>query len=167
MYTAKPDPLSPPKIRPDKTEVAGTDTTPDPVYVEDCDVNFTAKPTKQRKIPVAQKLVASGNVSLQNVGSTTPTTPTSAQAAVDAVTLYRDALIADPYNGEATLKLALAYDRTLRKGCALAMLKRLASLADSQNRALEDEARPNLQLVKQNAHWFRGYRPIALKAAGL
>src|SRR5438477_13188367 len=31
----------------------------------------------------------------------------------------------DPFNAELTLDLALTYDRTLRKGCALVMLHRL------------------------------------------
>ncbi len=167
MYTAKPDVLrDPPKIR-DKTKVAATDGPAEVIYVEDCDVDFTGPATKKRKTPAAQKLVASGNVSLQNVGPAVPTTSVTTQAAVNAISLYRDALVADPYNAEATLKLALAYDRVLRKGCAVAMLKRLASLADSQNPTLEAEAKPNVALIKQNDHWFRGYRPIALKAAGL
>jgi hypothetical protein len=166
MYSTPAEGLkNPPRIKPDKTKVAATDDAP--AYIDDCNVDFTGTITKKRKTPVAQKLVASGNVSLQNVGPSTPTTQVTTQAAVTAISLYRDALLADPYNAEATLKLALAYDRTLRKGCALAMLKRLATLADSQNPALEAEARPNVELVKQNEHWFRGYRPIALKAAGL
>jgi hypothetical protein len=167
MYSTPAEGLkNPPRIKPDKTKVAATDD-PGPAYIEDCTVDFTGTVAKKRKTPAAQKLVATANVSLQNVGPTTPTTTVTTQAAVDAIGLYRDALLADPYNAEATLKLALAYDRVLRKGCAIAMLKRLATLADSQNPALEAEAKPNVELVKQNDHWFRGYRPSALKAAGL
>jgi len=167
MYEKRPDPLrNPPKIQPDKTK-GGKTGEPEIAYVDDCTVDFTGAPTKKRKTPAAQQLVTSGNASLQKAGTTTPTTPVTTQAAVSAVALYRDALLADPYNAEATLKLALAYDRVLRKGCAIAMLQRLASLADSQNPTLEAEAKPNVQLIKQNAHWFRGYRPVALKAAGL
>jgi hypothetical protein len=166
MYSTPAEGLkNPPRIKPDKTTVAATDDAPP--YIEDCTVDFTGAVAKKRKTPASQKLVASGNVSLQNAGTTRPTNTITTQAAVNAISLYRDALLADPYNAEATLKLALAYDRTLRKGCAIAMLKRLATLADSQNPALEAEARPNVELVKQNDHWFRGYRPSALKAAGL
>jgi hypothetical protein len=170
MYSHKADPLrNPPRIKPDKAALAAQ-AEPEPSYVDDCSVDFTAAPTPKRQKPTAAKLVASGDASLgqRPLGAANvppPSTPDAAKATVDAIDRYREALQNDPYDADATLKLALAYDRMLRKGCALAMLNRLAALADSDK--LGAEARPKVQLVKQNGHWFRGYRLTALKAAGL
>lgn len=171
MYDKKADPLgTPPRIKAGKTALAGQDTEPTPTYVDDCTVDFTGTPTTKRGKPAAAKLVASGDATLglRPLGAANvppPSTPDAAKATVDAIDRYREALQKDPYDAEATLKLALAYDRMLRKGCALAMLHRLAELADSDK--LGAEARPKVELVKQNGHWFRGYRLTALKAAGL
>ena len=71
----------------------------------------------------------------------------------------------DPYNADATLKLAVAYDKVLHKGCALAMLKRLASL--SSNPKFANESNRARDAVGDNATWFKGYRKDALQAAGL
>ncbi len=171
MYEKKADPLrDPPRIKPSKTALADTDAAKEPPYVDDCTVDFTATPTTKRQKPAAAKLVASGDATLgpRPLGAANlppPSTPDAAKATVDAIDRYREALQKDPYDPEATLKLALAYDRVLRKGCALAMLHRLADLADSDK--LGAEARPKVELVKQNGHWFRGYRLTALEAAGL
>lgn len=170
MYDKKADPLgTPPRIKPDKTALAGQ-AEPPPAYVDDCTVDFTGLPTTKRQKPAAAKLVASGDATLgpRPLGAANvppPSTPDAAKATVDAIDRYREALQKDPYDAEATLKLALAYDRMMRKGCALAMLHRLAELADSDK--LGSEARPKVELVKQNGHWFRGYRLAAEKAAGL
>jgi hypothetical protein len=82
--------------------------------------------------------------------------------AAQGVEQYRQALIADPYNAEATLKLALAYDKVLRKGCALAMLKRLDALAANPKFGAE----PQINRVLDNESWFKPYRNDALKALG-
>src|SRR5437868_14876889 len=96
MYSAPADTLkNPPKIKQPK---GGALTQADPVYVDECDVNFSAAPTKKRQTSAAQQLVASGNASLQTAGATTPTTPVAAQATADAIDRYREALIKDPYN---------------------------------------------------------------------
>lgn len=142
------------------------ETEADPTFVDTCNVDFTAKPTKQRQVTTSQQLTVQGNASLQTAGTTgaRPTSPPAVQAAQAAIEKYREALIKDPYNAQATLKLALAYDRVLRKGCALAMLRRLDGLASNQT--FEAEAVPMVDLIQQNPHWFKPYHGDALKAAG-
>ena len=76
---------------------------------------------------VAANLIDDGDTALSR--SQKAADPATAGNAVkDAVDKYRNALTKDPYNPEATVKLAEAYDLVQRKGCALAMLRRLATL---------------------------------------
>ncbi|MGE5182734.1 MAG: hypothetical protein ACM31C_11755, partial [Acidobacteriota bacterium] len=77
---------------------------------------------------------------------------------------YRNALIKDPYNVTATLELAVAYDKVLRKGCAIAMLKRLSAL--SNNPKWANEANRNIDSIDANGQWFKGYRKDAMAAVG-
>ena len=72
--------------------------------------------------------------------------------------------LGDPKNRDYALKLAVAYDRVLRKGCAIAMLKRLASL--SNNPKWTSEANRNIDSIDANAQWFKGYRKEAMAAVG-
>jgi hypothetical protein len=163
MYTARSEPLKDPhRVKPPRLLVA---EEPLP-FVEACTVDFTGKPTKQRQAAASQQLTVKGNASLQNASANNsrPSTPAATQAAQDAIGRYREALLKDPYNAEATLKLALAYDRVLRKGCALAMLRRLETLAASPS--FESEAVPMVDLVVQNPHWFNPYYNDALEAVG-
>lgn len=162
MYVGRSEKLrNPPPARGTRPVIAEAP----PSFVEDCDVNFSARPTKQRQTARANTLVTTANTTLQGPPSAPVTTSREVSLVVRAIDLYRDALLVDPYNADATLNLALAYDAVLRKGCALAMLRRLDELATHP--VLEVEAKPQLALVKQNVHWFRHYRPEALKAAGL
>ncbi len=82
----------------------------------------------------------------------------------EAVDKYRNALLKDPYNTEATLKLALAYDRVYRKGCAIAMLKRLAAL--SANPKFAQKANSAIDSIGDNNQWFKRYRKDAISAVG-
>lgn len=164
MYGETADPLkNPTKVKPPKVVASAEPALP---FVEECSVNFSAKPTKQRQTAHSQSLTVQANASLQPAIATParPATPGGVQSVQDAITKYREALIKDPYNAEATLKLALAYDRVLRKGCALAMLRRLDSLAS--NPTFQPHAEPMVDLVEQNPHWFRPYHNDAVKAAG-
>jgi len=130
-------------------------------YVEACTVDFSAQPVKRRQTTAAAQLVVTADTSLD-----TAARAKDDQAKVgivkSSIQTYSEALIKDPYNAEATLKLALAYDRVLRKGCALAMLKRLSKLAS--NPAFQADAR--IDRVVDNEQWFKGYREAALRAIG-
>ncbi|HEX4452909.1 MAG TPA: hypothetical protein VH143_18670 [Kofleriaceae bacterium] len=81
---------------------------------------------------------------------------------VESIEHYADALRADPYDASATLGLAIAYDHVLRKGCALAMLRRLNAL--SQNARISPDAKSRVAAVVDNPQWFKGYRNDALEA---
>jgi len=82
----------------------------------------------------------------------------------ESIDRYRSALVKDPYNAEATLKLALAYDRVYRKGCAIAMLKRLAKLAE--NPKFAKPAVREIESISDNDQWFKRYRKDAISAVG-
>ena len=163
MYQHKPERLKNPPGQTPKGGVATTAGEPTPVFVEDCTVNFSAPPAKKRKEQASQTETAAGNTALP-ASSARPATPAGVQSVTTAIAHYRQALIDDPYNAEATLQLALAYDRVLRKGCALAMLRRLDALA--ANPTFQPDAEPMVELVVQNPHWFRPYHNDAVKAAG-
>jgi hypothetical protein len=162
LYGGKPEHLNHPahKRRPaEKPETAA------PVkYVEECTTDFTGNPAAVHpQTSIARQLVDTGNTSL---ASSEKAKDDNAKVGLlkDAIDRYRSALIKDPFNVEATLKLAVAYDRALRKGCAIAMLKRLADL--SNNPKWANEANRDIDSIDSNASWFRGYRKDAMSAVG-
>src|SRR5262245_1879926 len=134
-------------------------------YVEDCPSDFRGDP---KKIPppqpgLAQNLVGEGDSALAS--SDKAKEPKEQVGLIkDAIDKYRNALVKDPYNVDATLKLALAYDRVLRKGCAITMLKRLSSL--SNHPKWRPDANRAIDSVADNASWFKGYRKEATAAVG-
>ena len=78
-------------------------------------------------------------------------------ADISARTIRPDGSIA-PFDGK-------IYDKVLYKGCALAMLKRLASLAG--NPKFANDTSHALGAIGDNGTWFKGYRKDAMQAAGL
>ena len=62
------------------------------------------------------------------------------------------------------LKLAVAYDTLMRKGCALALLKRIGDM--KRHPRFQQAARATASDVAGNATWFRGYRSDAIAAVG-
>ena len=131
-------------------------------YIEDCEVNFSGPPTITRKTKVAEQKVIAGDSAAADASKPSADLPVRVEATKRSLQEYRDALIADPFSAEATLKLALAYDKVLRKGCAIAMLKRLDQLA--ANPKFKAEAAKSQ--VLDNEGWFKPYRKDALKALG-
>jgi len=159
LYGRNADPLhNPPRHAPP----TGTVTTVlVPPYIEDCSTDFHRDArTASQKPKVAESLVTAGDTQLDSATHA----PDAAKPAlvVRSIESYSDALRADPYNAAATLKLALAYDKVLRKGCALAMLRRLESL--TANPKLATEAIHRIDDVVDNKAWFKGYRKDALAA---
>jgi len=133
-------------------------------YVEDCDVDFRAPPTSKRKKAVAEQALTQGDAHVANAKPEPTLTQKKITELTNAVQYYRDALVNDPYHAGATLKLALAYDEVLRKGCAVQMLRRLYQL--TSNPAFDADAQAQIGLVVDNPHWFAGYRQTAMQAIG-
>ena len=133
-------------------------------YVEDCNANFSDDPKKVRaQTAMAVQLFTAGETAIDQADKAKEESM-KVSLLKEAIDKYRNALIKDPYNIPATLKLAVAYDRVLRKGCAIAMLKRLASL--SNNPKWSGEANRNIDSIDANSQWFKGYRKDALQAVG-
>lgn len=162
LYGGKPEKLTAPqkkKAPPDEVVVEA------PIKeIDECTADFRGDPKRATQdTRVSNNLTAEGDTALVN--SDKATDP-SAQAGLlkDSIDKFRNALIKDPYNAEATLKLALAYDRVYRKGCAIAMLKRLASL--SANPRFAVKANPAIDSITDNGQWFKRYRKDAMSAVG-
>lgn len=86
------------------------------------------------------------------------------EALVDVIDSYGRALAGDPFNPDLTLKLALAYDKAYRKGCALALLGRLNRLSNNGKFAKQTE--PVINEVLDRKTYFDRYRKDAIKALG-
>lgn len=162
LYGGRPERLHgldqkkrPPDQAPTETQV---------MYVDECTASFQDDPRKARpQATVSRQLTDAGDVAIAS--SDRAQQPESKVGLVrEAIDKYRNALLKDPYNSDATLKLAVAYDKVLRKGCALAMLRRLASLG--ANPKIAPEALRQLDAVSDNSQWFKGYRKDAMTAIG-
>jgi predicted Zn-dependent protease len=162
LYGGKPEKLAAPqkKKAPKEAEVAET-----PIKeVDECTADFRADAKLAHPQPsMSNSLTAEGDSAL---ASSDKATDIQARVGLirESIDKYRNALVKDPYNAEATLKLALAYDRVYRKGCAIAMLKRLASL--TANPRYATKANPQIDSISDNGAWFKRYRKDALAAAG-
>jgi hypothetical protein len=161
LYGGKPEKLANPskKKRPPEPEQAEVKIT----YVEECKADFRGESKIRPQPSIAERLIQDGESAMQSARQAK-----DAKSEVDlirvAIDKYRNALLKDPFNAEATLGLALAYDRVLRKGCALALLKRIAALEENPKYA--SGARRAADLVTDNNQWFKGYRNEAISAVG-
>ena len=162
LYGSKPDKLHNPekKKKPPEETVAAVEIK----YVEDCSANFREDPKRvNQQTGIANTLVGDGDMALQN-SSKQKDPPAQAELIRVAIDKYRNALVKDPFNADATLKLAIAYDLVYRKGCALAMLKRLSDLAT--NPKFAKQANRSIDSVTDNTQWFKGYRKDAIAKIG-
>jgi len=162
LYGAKPDKLpTPQKKKAPKEEVV----TEVPVKeIDECTADFRGDSKRVNPQPrVSGPLIEQANEGVAAADKLQD--PMAAALKVkDAIDKYRNALIKDPYNTEATLKLALAYDRLYRKGCAILLLKRLASLSAHPDFARQ--ANSAIDSISDNGQWFRRYRKDAMTAVG-
>lgn len=152
--------MAPAKKRPPKEEPVAEVQIKE---VDDCTADFRGDPKRATQdTRISGNLTAEGDTALVNADKAAP----EAQGGLikEGIDKYRNALTKDPYNAEATLKLALAYDRVYRKGCAIAMLKRLATLAAHPRFA--PKANPAIDSITDNGQWFKRYRKDAIAAVG-
>lgn len=162
LYGGKPEKLvAPAKKKPPKEDAAAEVPIKE---VEDCVADFRGDSKNVRlQTNLSNQLTGEGDTAL---ASSDKATDPSAQAGLlrESIDKYRAALVKDPYNAEATLKLALAYDRVYRKGCAIAMLKRLLAL--TANPKYAKTANPAIDSISDNGQWFKRYRKDATAAVG-
>jgi hypothetical protein len=160
MYGGRPEPLHKvAKVAPVKVDKIEKEK---PVYVETCSVSFhdTARPHRQPA--VAQRAAAAGEAKI-TAGLKEPVEAKKVPLFTDGIQQYRAALVQDPFDADATVGLARAYDAVYRKGCALKLLDRLAVLA--QNPKLSPTAQQLVQDVQSHDDWFKDYRSAAKDAA--
>jgi hypothetical protein len=161
LYGGKPEKL----VAPQKKKAPKEEVTEVPIKeIEDCQADFRAD---------AKLVRPNANLSNQLTGEGDTALASSDKAGDiqqrvglirEGIDKYRNALIKDPYNSDATLKLALAYDRVYRKGCAIALLKRLATL--TLNPKYGVKANPIIDSIGDNGQWFKRYRKDAMTAVG-
>jgi hypothetical protein len=133
-------------------------------YVDDCNADFRDDPKKARpQQQLARTLVDAGDTAMATADKAKDDQSKLGNI-LSAIDKYKNALVKDPYNIDATLKLAVTYDKVLRKGCALAMLKRLSSLSNYPK--WTSEANRNIDTIDANGQWFKGYRKEAMAAVG-
>jgi len=162
LYGGKPEKLRNPdkKKRPPEAPVVEVA----PIYVDDCAADFRGDPTKVvRQASMSNSLVGEGEAALVT-GDKSKDQAQQAEAYKLGISKFSNALQKDPYNHDATLALALAYDRVNRKGCALALLKRLSQL--EANPKFGRGAKLAADRVTDSPQWFRGYRKDAIAALG-
>jgi len=79
-----------------------------------------------------------------------------------AINAYKDALLADNYNADATYGLAVAYAKVRKKGCALKMLKRLAELEANPKLPGASKLEALLKMVEDEP----AFQPFVVEATG-
>lgn len=159
MYGAKPASLA--KVAELKHPKVVEPPLEKPKYIETCVVytHETGKVVPQRA--AAAQRVAEGDVKIA-ASAKAPDNSAKTQLVLEGIARYASALKADPFDADATLHLALVYDATLRKGCALALLDRLSMLA--KNPKLSPRAPAAVNDVQAHAEWFVDYRSDATDA---
>jgi hypothetical protein len=157
MYGTPSEPLVKVRKVPHKAVV---EVDPPIPYVDNCPTNFRADPTRVSiDAPRANQLLATGDGSIQQAEKL-PDPQSRAEAVRTGIGHYSNALTKDPYSAEATLKLALAYDKVYRRGCALKLLARLATLENHPK--FRVSARRMVDWVTSEPEWFKGYRKDAI-----
>lgn len=162
LYGGRPEKLAAPPRKKPPPEQAVAET---PIKeIDECTADFRADPKSVRpQTSLSNQLTGEGDTALANADKA-PDATAAAGLVKESIDKYRNALLKDPYNAEATLKLALAYDKVYRKGCAIAMLKRLATL--STNPKYAKTANPMIDSIGDNGQWFKRYRKDAITAVG-
>ena len=163
LYGGKPEKLKNPEKKKKPAEPPEQEVKV--VYIEDCAADFRGDPTKvARQSGISSQLTGEGETAIVS-GDRAKDSASQVEFYKLGISKLSNALGKDPYNPDATLALALAYDKVNRKGCALALLKRLSQLEANAAKfgrgpkALADR-------VTDTPQWFKGYRKDAIAALG-
>jgi hypothetical protein len=161
LYAGAPEKVKRPTKKPEPDAVA---VTAQPIkMIDDCPAKFQEDPKlglKQHRSGErsAGQKVAQADELLDKAHTATNDKIRAGQT-VEAINKLRQALLDDPYHADATYKLAHAYAITRRKGCALALLKRLNDLqkygdfaADAKRKIDEAEADSVFQPFRKDAN---------------
>lgn len=155
LYSGKAEPLRKPqsKTRPPEAD--------QPIkWTEPCDVDFFADGSRlKRNTPLAISESARADAAMMTALAKDDPIP----GVLDAIGKYKAALVADPYNAEATKGLAVAYAKVYFKGCAVKLLGRLSEMADNPTFSA-DATRMVDSAVADSA--FDGFRNDADAALG-
>jgi hypothetical protein len=159
-YGSRPAKLYNPPIKPHPVDVEPVEVVH---YNETCRTDFHTDP----KPAIARidhrgavQAISTANITYRTAIKMPKTEPQKLKLIARSVDEWSEALRKDPYDAEATVGLALAYDQLLRKECALRLLARLSDLAGNKNYAAA--ALRQRDNVVSNKDWFAGYRNEAL-----
>lgn len=133
------------------------------VDLPDCEYHERAMPVPTKPSKQASELERTGDAQSQ-VFTKASDINVKKDALIDAIDTYGRALANDPFNPDLTLKLARAYEKAQRKGCALALLGRLNKL--SNNEKFSKKTEPVINEVLDRKDYFERYRKEAVKALG-
>lgn len=138
---AKKAPAPPPPLRPTPVAQAANAATP-----TDCEPTnparaLPAKIFQQRSIDESRKLAAASLAQLQSAAAKDVDRATRERLLHDAIDGFITALLADPYNVNATYNLAAAYARVGRRQCSVNLLTRLIQMRDHHSRKEEVESK--------------------------
>lgn len=144
VVESKP-PAAPPPLRPPPRESTTRELERDR---SDCDPvegrsGLPALVYEERSIEEAENLAGQGSQLLEAAGRTDEPGAERERLVVQAVARLITALLADPYNVQATYNLAAAYARIGRAQCAVNLLGRLVPLRRLPSQRAEVEARLN------------------------
>lgn len=125
--------------KPEKVYRPGKKKEPEAVVVEvkikwndECNAKLNEEPGSalkmHKKNEARVKQIAMQAQELLDAAARATDNKQKAGQTAEAIDKLRKGLVDAPYSAEATYSLAIGYARSRRKGCALAMLKRLAQL---------------------------------------
>jgi hypothetical protein len=162
LYGNPPEDMKrPPRTKPPKAP-KGEDTAVARQLDPNCQYNFHLKSNSvKREQSAAAALLTTGDGQASQALKEEDVKVKTAKY-LSSLDSYKQALVKDPYYADATLRLALTYDKFNNKGCALALLTRIGTLQTNATYAA-DAARV-ADRVHATAEWFDGYRNEALKA---
>lgn len=129
LYSGKPERVYKPskKKEPEVVEVAV-----EIKWQDECSAKLNEEPGKSlalhKKNEARVRQLAAQAQELLDAAATTSDNRQKAGQTAEAIDKLRKGLVDAPYSAEATYSLAIGYARARRRGCALAMLKRLAAL---------------------------------------